>query len=280
MIAPRNLSSLSNRLASRGGRRIPENVLERDYCTAWFLVGLSRSPLRHTLVFKGGTALKRCYFGDYRFSEDLDLTLAEPAPFELIRQELDRLFDDVRRASGIVFRYLRDDRHPHENTHTFYLGYEGPLPATGGKEIKTDVAIRERIILPLCERPVAKGYAEYADLPDGALVQSYSLDEIAMEKTVAVTDPARNEPRDLYDLWYLCEGGHVDPLHLKGGLEEKLNFRGRDPSRLREEYAAKRRRLETLWDKRLSGQMQELPRFDAVFRAVQRHLRQARLTTR
>ena len=71
MIPQRHLSLLSNRLARAGGRRIPEAVLERDYCLAWFLVALSRSALRDRLVFKGGTALKRCYFGDYRFSEDL-----------------------------------------------------------------------------------------------------------------------------------------------------------------------------------------------------------------
>lgn len=43
----------------KGGRRIPKNVLERDYCIAWFLIGLSRSPLRNKLAFKGGTALWR-----------------------------------------------------------------------------------------------------------------------------------------------------------------------------------------------------------------------------
>ncbi len=69
MIPQRNLSLLSTRLAKRGGRRIPEAVLERDYCLAWFLVALSRAPLREHLIFKGGTALKRCYFGDYRFSD-------------------------------------------------------------------------------------------------------------------------------------------------------------------------------------------------------------------
>jgi predicted nucleotidyltransferase component of viral defense system len=36
--------------------------------------------LRDTLVFKGGTALKKCYFGDYRFSEDLDFTGVGSAP--------------------------------------------------------------------------------------------------------------------------------------------------------------------------------------------------------
>ena len=77
MIPQRDLSLLSNRLVERGGRRIPERVLERDYCLSWILVGLARGALRDRLAFKGGTALKKCYFGDYRFSEDLDFTLIE-----------------------------------------------------------------------------------------------------------------------------------------------------------------------------------------------------------
>ena len=39
------------------------------------LAGISEVPeLRETLAFKGGTALKKCYFSDYRFSEDLDFS--------------------------------------------------------------------------------------------------------------------------------------------------------------------------------------------------------------
>ena len=34
VIPQRNISLLSNRLAREGGRRIPEAVLERDYCLA------------------------------------------------------------------------------------------------------------------------------------------------------------------------------------------------------------------------------------------------------
>ena len=45
MIPQRNLSLLSNRLARKGGRRVPEAILERDYCLSWFLIGLSHSPL-------------------------------------------------------------------------------------------------------------------------------------------------------------------------------------------------------------------------------------------
>ena len=45
MIPQRNLSLVSNRLAAQGGRRIPEDVVERDYCLAWFLASLANSPL-------------------------------------------------------------------------------------------------------------------------------------------------------------------------------------------------------------------------------------------
>lgn len=129
MIAQRNLSLLSNRLAKAAGRRIPESVLERDYCLSWFLVGLSLSPLRSRMLFKGGTALKKCHFLDYRFSEDLDFTLIEEAPIETIRKELDVAFQDSYQSSGVLLRFARSDRQPHANSHTFYLNYEGPLGA-------------------------------------------------------------------------------------------------------------------------------------------------------
>ncbi len=163
MIPQRNLALLSNRLARDGGRRIPEAVLERDYCLAWFLIGLSRTPLRERLAFKGGTALKRCYFGDYRFSEDLDFTLRADVPFDVIRQELEPVFAEVGRAGGVSIRFAHEDKQAHQNSHTFYLSYEGPLPATARpKEVKVDITIKEEIVFPLESRRVLRAYEEYA----------------------------------------------------------------------------------------------------------------------
>ncbi len=136
MIPQRNISLLSNRLAKAGGRRIPEVVLERDYCLAWFLVGLSHSTLRDILAFKGGTALKRCYFGDYRFSEDLDFTLAKEASLDTILAGLEEIFTDIQQESGILISYSHAARKSHQNSHTFYLAYEGPLPSMSTKEAK------------------------------------------------------------------------------------------------------------------------------------------------
>src|SRR5690242_10904285 len=101
MILQSQISILSNRLLLElGGRRIPENVLERDYCIAWFLVGLARTPLRNKLAFKGGTALRRCHYPQYRFSEDLDFTLLEPLSFEELKRELELVYTEVKQASN------------------------------------------------------------------------------------------------------------------------------------------------------------------------------------
>lgn len=276
MIPQRNLSLLSSRLARQGGRRIPEAVLERDYCLAWFLVALSRTPLRERLVFKGGTAIKRCYFGDYRFSEDLDFTLAQDTPFETIRHELEAVFAEFQRASGGMIRCARDDRHTHTNSHTFFLAYEGPLPPTrAGKEVKVDITRQERFVFPLEERPVLKGYQEYADLPEHATIRVYSLHEIATEKIVALMDRARTEPRDLYDIWYLVSEKHIDPNDLPGAVDHKLEFRKLRLRDVRMNFAAKEPRYQRLWEARLAAQMVDLPDFANIYRSVRRTLRQA-----
>ena len=104
MIPQRNLSLLSNRLARKGGRRIPEAVLERDYCISWFLVGFSETPLIDFLAFKGGTAIKKCYIPDYRFSEDLDFTLREAVLLKRYRRILPSPLKTLRRPPESRFK--------------------------------------------------------------------------------------------------------------------------------------------------------------------------------
>lgn len=273
MIPQRNISLLSNRLAGAGGRRIPEAVLERDYCLAWFLAMLSQSPLKAILVFKGGTALKRCYFGEYRFSEDLDFTLLQPTPLDVILQRLENLYEVIYQASGIRFDFDRLDRHGHVNSHTFYLHYDGPLPAPSS--VKVDITIAEIITHPSGDRPVLRVYPEFADVPEGRQITVYALEEIAVEKTVALADPARTEPRDMYDLWYLTTEGGVNLLDLHNGIREKLAFRGKPFAEIQAVIGEKERRLRALWATRLAQQMPCLPEFEEVFRSVRRSLRQA-----
>jgi predicted nucleotidyltransferase component of viral defense system len=92
---------------------------------------------------------------------------------------------------------------------------------------------------------------------------------------VALTDRARNEPRDLYDLWFLTEEGHVDLGMLVPEIEQKLSFRGRTRETMTADLEKKEARYEKLWSARLGLQMTTLPPFEDVFRAVRRSVRAA-----
>jgi hypothetical protein len=274
MIPQRNISLLANRLyKEHGGRRIPEAVLERDYCLAWFLVGLSQSMLRDLLIFKGGTALKRCHFGDYRFSEDLDFTLARKVEFGEIRVGLEEVYQLVAQASGIRFAFESEDRQTHINSYTFYLRYQGPLPTSN--TVKVDITISELLLFSVELLPVLRGYAEFDDIPEDRPVTAYSLNEIATEKIVALQDRARNEPRDLYDLWFLTSRTGIQIGDLIGAITDKLRFREKEIAGLEDRILAKEARLGSLWNSRLGHQMEALPQFAEVFRLVRRELRQA-----
>jgi len=55
---------------------VRDQQIEKDYILSWILQGIAQHQnLSKTIVFKGGTVLKKIYFEDYRFSEDLDFTL-------------------------------------------------------------------------------------------------------------------------------------------------------------------------------------------------------------
>lgn len=266
-------------MKEQGGRRIPEHVLERDYCIAWFLIGLSRSPLREKIVFKGGTALRRCYFPEYRFSEDLDFTLLQPISFDELRQSLEAIYAEVKQASNITFQFSRSDSTAHQNSYTFYLAYEGPLPITfTRKEIKVDMTIKEIIFYPPAELAVLKSCDEYTDLPEGEEILVYTLGEVAAEKTVALLDRARTEPRDLYDLWHLTQQNNtVDLIECLEAIHAKLAHRGKQLTDIREEFYKKEARLKKTWETRLSAQMANLGEFEQAYRSVKRSFRQAKI---
>jgi predicted nucleotidyltransferase component of viral defense system len=275
MIPQRNLSLISNALVSAGGRRIPEAVIERDYVLAWFLTGLAGHPLREVLAFKGGTALRRCWFDDYRFSEDLDFTLIRSIAFDEILAGLNDIFSVVQNACGLQIAFDREDRHDHQNSHTFYLRYQGPLPVAN--DVKVDITINEALCFPLIDRTIHRTYDGFDDLPQGPTVKVYALEEIVIEKLLALSDRARNEPRDLYDLRYLLDATDLRIAELRTELDIKLAHRQRTAAGIEQAVAAKEDRLKRLWTGRLAHQMNTLPPFDEVFRDVMRAVRAADL---
>ena len=278
MLPQREISKLTNRLYQEAiskvgrklARRVPEDVIERDYVLAWLLTQIpTNSLLSASLAFKGGTALRRMHFGEYRFSEDLDFTLTQEVSLEDLFKAFKEAFEVLMGVSGIRVTLDENDVTRHARNDTFYFNYQGPLPGT--TRVKVDVTRGETIVFPLEEKRVLRTYEEYRDLPvDGPPLQVYALREIAVEKTLAVTDGARREPRDLYDLWFILRERHLEhPQEVITGLNRKLASRD---GRASDVLVTRLERVEAVlrksWETRLGVQVDMLPGFEDCFRDV------------
>jgi uncharacterized protein len=282
MIQQKNISKISNKLFETNGkksRRIPEAVIEKDYCLTWFLIGLSKSSLKDKLVFKGGTCLRRCFFKDYRFSEDLDFTLlSKISRGELLAKIEEEIFPFVHKEIGLTFgiHKIEDDS---QNTHQFYLSYDGPLVATTAtKTVKVDVTFNEILVTKPEARVILKSYNEYDDFKEIHEVLSYTVDEIVTEKICALIDPKRSEPRDLYDIWHLFNEQEINRAFLPAYVIDKLKAKGVNFEARRNNLAGKEAKIGKMWEQRLSQQVAILPSFGDVFRDVQRNFRQCKIS--
>lgn len=93
--------------AKRSG--VNQLVVERDYAQSYVLLGIANQPLlRDTLVFKGGTALKKIYFDSYRFSEDLDFSSVGAPAGAALEQAVFAAVDRPGRSSRVLAHH--DDR--------------------------------------------------------------------------------------------------------------------------------------------------------------------------
>ena len=125
------------------------------------------------------------------------------------------------------------------------------------------------------KKNIIKTYEEYSDFLKNTTVKVYSLKEIAIEKTCTLFTPSRNEPRDLFDIYYLISEAKVDLENLNEYVDRKLKFKGSSFKERKGEFLKKEKRLRKLWDKRLSIQMfKRLPEYENVFRIVKRTYRQ------
>jgi predicted nucleotidyltransferase component of viral defense system len=58
---------------------IPKSTIDKDWVLGHFIDAIFSIPeCKENLIFKGGTCLRKCYFPNYRFSEDLDFTCTNP----------------------------------------------------------------------------------------------------------------------------------------------------------------------------------------------------------
>lgn len=248
---------------------VRDQQIEKDYILSWILFGIAQHMhLSKMIVFKGGTLLKKIYFNDYRFSEDLDFTLVDHTiSKEQIFNWSSEVFEFIQNEANIPLEITANQEHE-DGGINFYISYVGPLGGTGAnKRVKVDIARTEVLEF----EPVLKNvFILYSDLQKHQLL-CYSLEEALIEKMRSVMQ--RMQARDFYDIWYLLEIHGMDIVFYYNEFKSKCKSKGLDASHFIAKLEQRLPQYKGRWQKSMKEQMHDLPEFDQVEREIQRHLR-------
>ena len=250
--------------------QLEPNVVEKDYALGWLLAGIgNHAVLRDAWVFKGGTCLKKCFFETYRFSEDLDFTVRDPAHLDVgfLSEAFGEIAEWIYDASGLEmprethrFEVFKNPRG--KPSAQGRLGYRGPLGRIGDPpRVKLDLAHDEILVLEPVRRAV---HHPYSDCPEnGIAALCYAFEEVFAEKVRALTERLR--PRDLYDVVHLHRRADLQPDRelVRSTLARKCEFKGIPvPTFNALQDRPERAELQAEWENMLAHQLPVLPPYD------------------
>ena len=252
---------------------VRDQQIEKDYILSWILKGIAHhEQLSTAIVFKGGTVLKKIYFEDYRFSEDLDFTLLNnEITNEQIFAWFNEVFEYVKEEANIPLAIIDNNEHE-DGGINFYINYTGPLGGQGtNKKVKIDISRREQLEYA----PVMKDVIiSYSDIEKHKLL-CYPLEEVLVEKMRTVMQ--RMQARDFYDIWFLLEQHGMDAAFHMKEFAKKCASKNLNHVDFPKKLAERLPQYKGRWKNSMNEQIKDLPDFEQVEREVQRHLKKLKL---
>lgn len=249
--------------------KVRDQLIEKDYILSWILQGISQhEELTKTLAFKGGTVLKKVYFVDYRFSEDLDFTLLDDIiSNKQIFKWFSEVFEFVQEEANIILEIVDDNEHE-DGGINFYISYTGPLGGQGyNKKVKIDISRCEKLVFEVTRQDV---FISYSDQKPHQIL-CYTLEEVLVEKLRSVMQ--RMQPRDFYDIWYLLEIHKMDIDFFTSEFKEKCENKKLKPIEFYEKLNKRLPQYKGRWQKSMADQILDLPEFEKIEREVMRHIK-------
>lgn len=216
----------------------PETV-DKDYVLGHFLSVLM-SLCKDQLVFKGGTCLRKCYFEDYRFSEDLDFTAIDHS-FVLEQKQLNKITKTAEDKTGIKFvadkikPLISRDIPKGFQVNIKYWGAnhsKNQMPLPSGRwhtKIKLEISTEELLVLPAEKRAIIHPYSD--KLTGEINCSCYSINEVIAEKLRALKQRSYTAPRDFYDIYHLTkmfseeDWDRLSPVFLKKMKHKNLTYK-------------------------------------------------------
>jgi predicted nucleotidyltransferase component of viral defense system len=216
---------------------VSRSTIDKDWVLGHFIDAIfSIQRCRSSIVFKGGTCLRKCYIADYRFSEDLDFTITS-SDFILDKALLTEITTLVtqRTESPLYIEQLTQLRHKDIPTgYTAIVKFWGadhskdqavPPPQRWTTSIKIEMIQYEKMLFPVIERPVTHDYSDKLTNATNA-VACYNLQEVMAEKLRALIQRSYTAPRDYYDIWYLSRNiPDWDWPVIVNAFHEKMKFK-------------------------------------------------------
>lgn len=244
------------RLASKAG--VPAEIIEKDYLIELILFYISRDDyLKDTLVFRGGTALKKIYFRDYRFSEDVDFLVPNQISLEEIEQKLQKLLGDV--SADYPFNLTASVSVNSDRIQSF-IHYDIIPEIKTNKQLKVDIW-KDDNIPGWQARQILFTYEDFNN--ESLRIKTYNLESVISDKICRILDVDK-EARDIYDLWYLLSLD-IDIGKVKTELRNKFGYNTHLPNLL-DKINASAYRIN--WQNRLAHQIANLPDYDIVLKEL------------
>jgi predicted nucleotidyltransferase component of viral defense system len=251
------------------GYGVDPMLLNLDYGIGWFLSAFYQvNDLKGRLRFKGGTCLRKAYFPDYRFSEDLDFTAVGALSAEQLLEWTEQAAHWAEDKDGPNFLTAepRLELIPDEygtETYQVRVYLRGPLRWAGSPQaIRLDVTRDEQLLLPAEIRSAIHPYSD-TEVIAPANLWCYSLVEILAEKIRAIGGQRRFAiSRDLYDIHRLVQAG-VEVTAAIPLLKAKFAVKGLDSASVNAQTIISRRpEFEKDWESNL---VYLIPRGQEIF---------------
>lgn len=235
--------------------KLPTALVEKDYVLSVVLAFISKLPEARNLVFKGGTALRKAYFPDYRLSADLDFTVVKGNRIAL-RESITPL--EKRELEGVSFLKISDKTMAGMPSLNLALQYESHIGTTEGKKHVDGVKIDFNFYNEVCLKPEKRKIVSPREFGiEEFEINVMQIEEVIGEKIHAIY--RRPKPRDLYDLHYLLKKGYKINVEL---ADRKLKSRG-ERFKL-EEFTKHVEKLRAKWENDMKGLLPFAPDFEVI----------------
>ena len=261
MILQKEIRTIAERL------KVPSNTVDKDYVLGHFLYELFKQPWAiNNLLFKGGTCLKKCYFEEYRFSEDIDATIINAA-FVLTKKQIQEVCNAITANIGIAFNILKFEKTLFRDEHVgwdieicFWGANHGKNEVpTFGKDCHTKIwcefRLYEKVIFEKEERKLLHLFSDAENVQ--LTIPCYSLHEVLAEKMRSLVQRNRGEARDYFDLWFIKNNvENIDWFAVKAAFLQKCAFKNIAFNTADDFFIPVRmKQVEINWEKRLNHQL-------------------------